>query len=124
MSACIIAGVLSVCPSMQGDDVNRDLMQMIREILRGVEDSAHGRLFIASIRLRRNAYGAQESDDVHFLTQVASLYYEENYTQERIARIIGTSRSGALRTGIVKVLITDEPYARAVLKLWAEISTA
>ncbi|HLZ59619.1 MAG TPA: sugar-binding domain-containing protein [Ktedonosporobacter sp.] len=47
--------------------------------------------------MRRNAFGAQESDDVSLLTQVASLYYEENYTQEQIARIIGTSRSGISR---------------------------
>ncbi|MBE3558141.1 MAG: sugar-binding transcriptional regulator [Ktedonobacteraceae bacterium] len=39
----------------------------------------------------------QESDDIYLLTEVASLYYEENYTQEQIARIIGVSRSGVSR---------------------------
>ncbi len=40
---------------------------------------------------------AQESDDVSLLTEVASLYYEENYTQEQIAKVIGVSRSGVSR---------------------------
>lgn len=35
----------------------------------------------------------QESDDIYLLTEVASLYYEENYTQEQIAKVIGISRS-------------------------------
>jgi deoxyribonucleoside regulator len=39
----------------------------------------------------------QESDDIYLLTEVASLYYEENYTQEHIAKIIGVSRSGVSR---------------------------
>jgi len=39
----------------------------------------------------------QESDDIYLLTEVASLYYEENYTQEQIAKIIGISRSGVSR---------------------------
>jgi deoxyribonucleoside regulator len=39
----------------------------------------------------------QESEDIYLLTEVASLYYEENYTQEQIARIIGVSRSGISR---------------------------
>ncbi|MBX5448970.1 sugar-binding transcriptional regulator [Thermogemmatispora sp.] len=39
----------------------------------------------------------QESDDIYLLTEVASLYYEENYTQEQIARMIGISRSGVSR---------------------------
>ncbi len=39
----------------------------------------------------------QESDDIYLLTEVASLYYEENYTQEQIARVIGVSRSGVSR---------------------------
>ena len=38
-----------------------------------------------------------ESDDVYLLTEVASLYYEENYTQEQIAKVIGVSRSGVSR---------------------------
>lgn len=38
-----------------------------------------------------------ESDDIYLLTEAASLYYEENYTQEQIARIIGVSRSGVSR---------------------------
>ncbi len=39
----------------------------------------------------------QESDDIYLLTEVASLYYEENYTQEQIAKIFGVSRSGVSR---------------------------
>jgi DNA-binding transcriptional regulator LsrR (DeoR family) len=39
----------------------------------------------------------QESDDIYLLTEVASLYYEENYTQEQIAKVIGVSRSGVSR---------------------------
>lgn len=39
----------------------------------------------------------QESDDIYLLTEVASLYYEENYTQEQIAKVIGVSRSGISR---------------------------
>ncbi|WP_165423322.1 sugar-binding transcriptional regulator [Ktedonosporobacter rubrisoli] len=38
-----------------------------------------------------------ESDDIYLLTEVASLYYEENYTQEQIAKVIGVSRSGVSR---------------------------
>ncbi len=40
---------------------------------------------------------AQENDDIYLLTEVASLYYEENYTQEQIAKMIGVSRSGISR---------------------------
>ena len=39
----------------------------------------------------------QEGDDVYLLTEVASLYYEENYTQEQIAKVMGVSRSGVSR---------------------------
>jgi deoxyribonucleoside regulator len=39
----------------------------------------------------------QESDDLYLLAEVASLYYEENYTQEQIAKMIGVSRSGVSR---------------------------
>ncbi|SRR6266700_6272358 len=39
----------------------------------------------------------QETEDIYLLTEVASLYYEENYTQEQIAKIIGVSRSGISR---------------------------
>lgn len=39
----------------------------------------------------------QEGDDIYLLTEVASLYYEENYTQEQIAKVIGVSRSGVSR---------------------------
>ncbi len=39
----------------------------------------------------------QESDDIYLLTEVASLYYEENNTQEQIAKMIGISRSGVSR---------------------------
>ena len=39
----------------------------------------------------------QESDDIYLLTEVASLYYEKNCTQEQIARMIGISRSGVSR---------------------------
>jgi DNA-binding transcriptional regulator LsrR (DeoR family) len=38
-----------------------------------------------------------ENEDVYLLTEVASLYYEENYTQEQIAKVIGVSRSGVSR---------------------------
>jgi len=39
----------------------------------------------------------QENDDLNLLAEVASLYYEENYTQEQIAKVIGVSRSGVSR---------------------------
>ena len=39
----------------------------------------------------------QESDDIYLLAEVASLYYEENYNQEQIAKMIGVSRSGVSR---------------------------
>jgi deoxyribonucleoside regulator len=39
----------------------------------------------------------QESDDIFLLAEVASLYYEENYNQEQIAKMIGVSRSGVSR---------------------------
>jgi len=39
----------------------------------------------------------QESDDVYLLAEVATLYYEENYNQEQIAKMIGVSRSGVSR---------------------------
>ncbi|HEY7418212.1 MAG TPA: sugar-binding transcriptional regulator [Ktedonobacteraceae bacterium] len=39
----------------------------------------------------------QESDDLYLLAEVASLYYEENQTQEQIAKAIGVSRSGVSR---------------------------
>src|SRR5579859_4961175 len=39
----------------------------------------------------------QESDDIYLLAEVASLYYEENYNQEQIAKVIGISRSGVSR---------------------------
>ena len=40
---------------------------------------------------------AQENDDIYLLAEVASLYYEENYNQEQIAKMIGVSRSGVSR---------------------------
>lgn len=39
----------------------------------------------------------QENDDIYLLAEVASLYYEENYNQEQIAKMIGVSRSGVSR---------------------------
>ncbi len=39
----------------------------------------------------------QEIDDIYLLAEVASLYYEENYNQEQIAKMIGISRSGVSR---------------------------
>ncbi|MDQ6659876.1 MAG: sugar-binding transcriptional regulator [Chloroflexota bacterium] len=39
----------------------------------------------------------QESEDIYLLAEVASLYYEENYNQEQIAKMIGVSRSGISR---------------------------
>ena len=39
----------------------------------------------------------QESDDLFLLGEVASLYYEENQTQDQIAKAIGLSRSGVSR---------------------------
>jgi len=42
-------------------------------------------------------YMTQDSDDISLLTEIASLYYEENYTQEQIAKVIGISRSGISR---------------------------
>jgi deoxyribonucleoside regulator len=45
----------------------------------------------------KDTYMTQESDDVYLLTEVASLYYEENYTQEQIAKVMGVSRSGVSR---------------------------
>jgi deoxyribonucleoside regulator len=39
----------------------------------------------------------QESDDLYLLGEVASLYYEENQTQDQIAKAIGLSRSGVSR---------------------------
>lgn len=39
----------------------------------------------------------QENDDLSLLAEVAHLYYEENYTQEQIAKVIGVSRSGVSR---------------------------
>jgi len=39
----------------------------------------------------------QESDDLYLLGEVASLYYEENQTQDQIAKAIGVSRSGVSR---------------------------
>jgi DNA-binding transcriptional regulator LsrR (DeoR family) len=39
----------------------------------------------------------QENDDIYLLAEVASLYYEENYNQEQIAKMIGISRSGVSR---------------------------
>jgi len=40
---------------------------------------------------------SQDSDDIYLLTEIASLYYEENNTQEQIAKIMGISRSGVSR---------------------------
>src|ERR1700726_1869099 len=51
----------------------------------------------AKILKVKDTYMTQESDDVYLLTEVASLYYEENYTQEQIAKVIGVSRSGVSR---------------------------
>ncbi len=39
----------------------------------------------------------QESDDIYLLTEIASLYYEENYTQEQVAKMMNISRSSVSR---------------------------
>jgi deoxyribonucleoside regulator len=71
---------------------------------------------------------AQESDDIYLLAEVASLYYEENYNQEQIAKMIGVSRSGVSRLltrsrelGLVDIhvhhpLRTSAPLRDALLK--------
>jgi|SRR5579884_518563 deoxyribonucleoside regulator len=45
----------------------------------------------------KDTHMVQESDDIYLLAEVASLYYEENYNQEQIAKMIGVSRSGVSR---------------------------
>src|SRR5579871_926309 len=65
----------------------------------------------------------QETEDIYLLAEVASLYYEEDYTQEQIAKMIGVSRSGVSRLltrsrelGLVDIHVHHPLRTSAVLR--------
>ncbi|MBO0778989.1 MAG: hypothetical protein J2P37_09210, partial [Ktedonobacteraceae bacterium] len=64
----------------------------------------------------------QEGEDIELLAEVAGLYYEKNYNQDQIARIVGTSRSGVSRLltrarelGLVDIHVRHQIPASPVL---------
>lgn len=61
----------------------------------------------------------QENDDIYQLSEVASLYYEENYTQERIAKVLGLSRSR-----ISRMLIRSRVLGLVNIQVYHSIPTS